>query len=214
MGSIDDAFEDRGMSSPFDADTFNPLKSDFWDPGNLFGFRKPKPLPPSESDIKSARVTRDQWQHFLNTYRPVEEDVIASAMQTDFSAQGDAAGVTAAQSVAASAGNAARNISRAGASLTAEESGAIGRRRDLSLSKAVGRAENATRRNLSDTRANLLAGIVGIGRGVSTTASAGLQSSASLDAQRTAANEQQKTAARNSNVSTAASAAMLLISMY
>jgi hypothetical protein len=207
-----DMFEERGLATPFE--NHDPTESDFWDPANFFGFRKEAPQQPTQADITSARVTRDQWNHFLDTYRPVEDDVLRSAMQTDFTAQGDAAGTTAAAGVASAAGTAERNISRSGGSLTAEERAAVGRRTDLSLSKSVGRAENSTRRNLSDTRANLLAGIVGIGNGVSTTASAGLGSAADLAAQRQALGQSQATATRNSNTSTAASAAMLLISLY
>ncbi len=162
---------------------------------------------------QSARVTREQWAHFQNTYRAVEDDVIKQAMNTDFSAQGDEAGATARSAVNASAGAASRNISRSGGSLTAEEQGALNRRKDMTLAKSAGRAENTTRRTLSDTRTNLLAGIVGIGNGVSNTAMSGLSSAADAAAQRGIANDQQRAAAANGNMSMAASAAMLLIAM-
>lgn len=167
----------------------------------------------NDPDSQLAAITRDQWQHFLDIYRPVEQDVLRTAMSTDFSAQGDLAGVNAAKSVTASAGTAARNISRSGATLTTEESSAIDRRRDLSLSKAVGRAENSTRRALSNTRANLLAQLVGIGRGVSTTAMSGLQSVADMAAQREVLNQQQRAQATSTNLSAAASAAAILIAV-
>ena len=162
-------------------------------------------------DATAARVTRDQWQHFLDTYRPVEEDVLRSAMNNDFSAQGDEAGQTARAGVNASAGTAARNISRTGGSLTTEEQGALGRRQNLTLAKSAGRAENTTRRTLSDTRTNLLAGIVGIGNGVSNTAMSGLSSAADAAAQREMAYKQQRAATTSSNISMAASVASLLI---
>jgi len=164
-------------------------------------------------DATAARVTRGQWAHFQNTYRAVEDDVIKQAMNTDFSAQGDEAGATARSAVNASAGAASRNISRSGGSLTAEEQGALNRRKDMTLAKSAGRAENTTRRTLSDTRTNLLAGIVGIGNGVSNTAMSGLSSAADAAAQRGIANDQQRAAAANGNMSMAASAAMLLIAM-
>jgi len=164
-------------------------------------------------DITAARVTRGQWAHFQDTYRGVEDEVIKAAMNTDFSAQGDEASATARASVNASAGTAARNISRSGGSLTAEEQGALNRRKDMTLAKSAGRAENTTRRTLSDTRTNLLAGIVGIGNGVSNTAMSGLSSAADAAAQRDLAYKQGKTATSNANMSMAASAAMLLISM-
>lgn len=164
-------------------------------------------------DDTAARVTRDQWQHFLDTYRPVEEDVLRTAQNNDFTAQGDEAGQTARAGVNASAGAAARNISRSGGSLTTEEQGALGRRRNLTLAKSAGRAENTTRRTLSDTRTNLLAGLVGVGRGVSNTAMSGLSSAADAAAQREMAYKQQRAAATSSNISTAASAAALLLAI-
>ena len=162
-------------------------------------------------DGQAARITRDQWQHFLDTYRDVENDVIQSAMNTDFTAQGNEASATARSAVNASAGTAARNISRAGGSLSTEEQGALNRRKDLTLAKAAGRAENTTRRTLSDTRTNLLAGIVGIGNGVSNTAMSGLSSAADAAAQREMAYKQGKSATSSANMSMAASAAALLI---
>ena len=170
-------------------------------------------LTSASPDATSARITRDQWRHFLDTYRPVENAVLASAMQTDFTDQGNEAGQTARAQVNASMGTATRNISRSGGSLTAEERGALGRRKDLSLARAAGRAENSTRRTLSDTRTNLLAGIVGIGNGVANTAMSGLSSAADMAAQREMAYKQQKAAATNSTLSTAASAAALLIAL-
>lgn len=166
----------------------------------------------NDPDSIMAGITRDQWQHFLDTYRPVEQEVLASAMSTDFSAQGDEAGQTAKQSVAAAAGTAERNLSRAGVSLTAEERSAVGRRSDLASTRATGQAENITRRTLSDTRTNLLANLVGIGRGVAQTSTAGLNSAANLAGQREQLHQQQKTSTQNSNMSMAASAAMLMIS--
>jgi len=164
-------------------------------------------------DQIAAGITRDQWQHFLDTYRPVEDDILATALSTDFSAQGDEAGATAGQSVAAAAGQAERNISRSGATLTTEERAAINRRRGLSKSKAVGRAENTTRRGLADSRTNLIAQLVGIGRGVANTASAGTQSVADMANARELSYQNQRDRTNSSNVSSAATAAALLISV-
>ena len=162
-------------------------------------------------DSIAAGVTRDQWQHFLDFYRPIEDKVLESAMQTDFTAEGDTAGSTAASSVNASKGSLARSLSRSGVALSAEERTAVNRRQQNTLTRAVGRAENTTRRGLKDSRANLLAGVVGIGRGVSTTAQSGMQSVADLAAQREQYNRSASAAAHNNNVSTAASLAALLI---
>ena len=162
-------------------------------------------------DATAAAVTRDQWQHFLDFYRPLEDQILQEAQQTDFTAEGDKAGATAASSVNASRGSLARSLSRAGTSLTAEEQSAVSRRQQGSLTKAVARAENTTRRGLKDTRGQLLGQIVGIGRGVSNTATSGLNNVADLAAQREALHQQQQAQARASNLGTGASLAALAI---
>ncbi len=58
-------------------------------------------------DAVAARVTRDQWQHFLDVYRPVETDILNTAMNKDFSKQGDDAGNLATAAANASKGSAA-----------------------------------------------------------------------------------------------------------
>jgi len=165
-------------------------------------------------DSKAAAVTRDQWQHFLDFYRPMEEKVLESAMQTDFTTEGDEAGRTAASSVNASKGSLARSLSRSGVSLTAEERTAVQRRQQNTLTRSVARAENTTRRGLKDSRANLLAGIVGVGRGVSTTAMSGMQSVADMAAQRQASNDALKQAQQSSNAQTGATVASAIIMAY
>jgi len=180
---------------PFDIDMSN----------NVSSIRE-RPAP-----MTASSITRDQWQHFLDTYRPVEDDLIRKAMQTDFTSQGDEAGAIAGRSVASAAGAAERNIRRSGATLTAEERAAVGRRQDLTSTKTVARAENTTRRVLSDTRTNLLSSIVGIGRGVANTASAGKQSVAEMAAAREGTHISQKARTESGNLSAAASAAALLI---
>ncbi len=165
----------------------------------------------SSPDAAAAAVTRDQWQHFLDFYRPLEDQILKEAMQTDFTREGDEAGATAAASVNASRGSLARNLSRAGTSLTAEEQRAVSRRQQGSLTKAIARAENTTRRGLKDSRGQLLAQIVGIGRGVANTASAGLSNVADLAAQREAAHQQQRSQAQASNMAAGASVAALAI---
>ena len=148
----------------------------------------------------SADVTRDQWQNFLEFYRPIEEEVLKSAMQTDFTTEGDEAGQTAAAGVRTSRGSLARSLSRSGVALSAEERSAVNRRTESTLARSVGRAENTTRRGLSDSRTNLLGAIVGIGRGVAQTASSGLQSVADQAAQRQAQHDANRAATQQTNI--------------
>jgi hypothetical protein len=159
----------------------------------------------------AAGVTRAQWQHFLDTYRPVEDEVLRRAMDSDFTKEGDAAGQTAAAGVNASRGILARNLSRSGVSLSAEERAALSRRTGSTLTRAVARAENTTRRAGAENRSNLLRGIVNIGRGVATSATGGLQSVADMAAQRESLHQQQRAQASSTNLSAAASAAAMLI---
>jgi hypothetical protein len=166
----------------------------------------------TSTDNSAAGITRDQWQHFLDFYKPIEDEVLKSAMQTDFTTEGNKAGQTAAAGVNASRGSLARSLSRSGVALSAEERTAVSRRQQNTLTRSVAQAENTTRRGLKDSRANLLAGVVGIGRGVSNSASSGMQSVADMAAAREAQHKQQKSAASATNLSAAASAASLLIS--
>ena len=155
----------------------------------------------------AAQVTRDQWQHFLDVYKPLENQVLERAMQTDFSAEGDRASSQVQAGLASAAGTYERNLRRAGTALTSEERTALARRRSTSGTRAKAGAENLTRRSLRESRTNMLADIVGIGRGVARTASGGLNTVADLEAQRAIFNEQSKSAAFSQNLSTAASLA-------
>ncbi len=168
-------------------------------------------LDTSNPSNTSAAITRSQWQRFQEFYAPIEADVIERAMQTDFTKEGDEAGRQAGQAQQASRGSLARSLSRSGASLTAEERRAVSRRQGSALTKSIGRAENTTRRGLKESRASLLAGIVGIGRGVANTAQAGISSVADMAAQRELNFQQGRTAASNSNMAMAATAASLII---
>jgi hypothetical protein len=165
-------------------------------------------------DERLAAITRDQWQNFLDFYRPIEDEVLRSAMQTDFTAEGDKAGATAASAANASKGSLARTLSRAGTSLSAEESAAVNRRHASSLTRSVAQAENTTRRGMSDSRTNLLAGMVGVGRGVSDSATSGLTTSANLSTARQAQLDRQSAQAHNTNVSGGATLAAAIIAMY
>lgn len=166
----------------------------------------------STTALTPDQITRSQWQNFLDTYRPVEEEVLRTAINTDFSAEGDRAGQTAAQGVESSRGTLARNISRSGASLSSEERAALGRRTGTTLTKAVSQAENTSRRGLSEARTSLLRNIVNIGRGVANTASSGINSVADMAAQRESLYQQQRAQASSTNLSAAATAASLLVS--
>jgi len=159
----------------------------------------------------AAGVTRDQWQHFLDFYRPLEDEVLQKAMQTDFTAEGDVAGRTAAEGVQASRGTLARQLSRRGVSLTGEERAAVNRRQGTNLATSVARAENTTRRGLKESREDLLARVVGIGRGVAQTASAGLQSVADMAAARQRQDIANASATSSANISAGTSLAALAI---
>lgn len=159
----------------------------------------------------AAGVTRAQWQHFLNVYKPLEDQVLQRAMQTDFTAEGDQAGTTAVAGLASAAGTYERNLRRSGARLTSEERAALDRRQSLSRTRGVAGAENLTRRTLSTQRTDLLADMVGIGRGVARSASGGLNAVADLEAQRAVAREQAKTAGTQQLLSSAAMAAAFFI---
>lgn len=156
-------------------------------------------------EARQAAITRDQWQNFIDVYRPVEQDLLERAMQTDFSKEGDEAGQDAAVAAQSSKGMLARNLSRMGSKMTPEQAEAVRRRAQLGETKSVAKAENTTRRTLYDTRGNLLAGLVQVGRGVATGAMGGLNSAANNAARTEMMLNQGAAAAQNQNMSMAAS---------
>jgi hypothetical protein len=208
--------EDPMIETPWDAHKNawkqSGIKKFMPDPLGLFGggsnegSRRRQAL-----ESRSAQLTRSQWQHFLDVYRPVEQDLLRQAMQTDFSKEGDEAGQMAAASLRSSQGTLSRNLSRVGASMTPEEAAAVRRRANLSMGRATAGAENTARRTLSDTRTNLLRGIVGIGRGVATSATGGIQNAADNAAQQEMALAQGRQNAQNTTLAAGASLAAALI---
>lgn len=158
-----------------------------------------------------AGVTRAEWQRFLDFYRPLEDKVLDAAMQTDFTEEGNQASRTARASLQSAQGSLSRELRRRGVTLTADEQAAFRRRAGVNLSRNAARAENTTRRSLYDNQTNLLADIVGIGRGVSQTARGGLSAVADMNAQRQMFNDQSRSRARAGFVSTLATGASLAI---
>lgn len=225
--SIGEDFEEAGHENPIDnikhslggGSSRDTLQAIF-DPGNILGFggesKRSKKARKAQKriDEQLANITRDQFQHFLDFYRPIEEAALKDAMRTDFTTEGDDAGKTAAAGVRSSAGTLARNLSRSGLNLTSEESEAVRRRRSLNTTRSVAGAENTTRRGLADSRTNLLAEIIGIGRGVSATATGGLQNVADLSAARLSSIQNMEAQAQSTRTATGASIASAIISAY
>jgi hypothetical protein len=214
---ISETFTDAGHEDPVEnikhslggGSTRDTLQAIF-DPGNILGFggesKKSKQARRARKrlDQQHAAITRDQWEHFKEFYRPIEQAALEKAQQTDFTTEGDEAGATARAGVTSSRGTLARSLSRVGATLTAEEKSAVERRHRSSLTKSVARAENTTRRGLSDSRTNLLASLVGIGRGVANTATRGLNTANDLAAAREMEINRQEAANQASRTQTGA----------
>lgn len=161
-------------------------------------------------DRKISNFTRSQWQHWMDSYQPMEQDLLNRAMQTDFSKEGDEAGQDAAAGVRASQGMLARNMSRMGSSMTPEQAAAVRRRSNLDMTKATGQAENTTRRTLSDTRTNLLVGLSNVGRQVAAGAMSGYQSAAGNAANTEMMLNQSRANANAQNMQTVMSLASLM----
>jgi len=159
-----------------------------------------------------AALTRAQWDYFKEFYRPLEEQVLAEAMRTNFSEEADTAGGLASAASRTARGTLARNIRRStGGSLSAEERRAVDRRSSIARTSDVARAENTTRRSLADSRQSMLADAIGIGRGVQQTASSGLASAANMATSRELQYQQQQAAYQNQMMQGLGSAAALAI---
>lgn len=181
--------------------------------GRLAGDAMARAKEAKANTLDIASLTREQWQYFQDFYKPIEDQALATAMQTNFDEERNEAGGLAANAYqAASQGMLSRNLRRSGATLSAEEEAGLGRRQALGKTKAVAGAENIAGRTLYETRLNMLSELVGIGRGAANTAMAGMQGAADLKAQREMWGRQARADARSTNLGMAASAAAYAIS--
>ena len=166
-----------------------------------------------DPDRVAAAVSRQEFQHYLDTYKPIEIDTLKEAQRTDFKEEGDRASNTFSRQIALSDAAFNRNLSRTNTTLTAEEQTGLDRRRSISRTADRAGTENVTRRNLSTRNINTLGEMLAVGRGIQNSAAGGLGNAAQMQGQRDAANSQMKSQRRAQQIQTLGMLAAAVIMM-
>ena len=156
-------------------------------------------------DKAQAAVSDAQWADFEARYRPIEEAAIAEFLKSPDEAAGRA-GLAAAGARKNDATATARQLSRYGANMTADQQKVAARQQGLSAARGVAGAENITRRNIRDRNIDGMGTMIGIGKGVAGGAQRDLSSAAGMQQDRINAGKAAKAAHRQSTISTATSA--------
>lgn len=163
----------------------------------------------SAPDLQAA-ITREQWQHFQNTYRPAEDAAFA-LLDRDIS--GD---VSHAQNVVRAAydrGQAmqGRALHQSGRRVSDAEARAMERRRGLQRALDIAGVSNNMRRAWEDQRLQGLADMLSIGKGIAGSAGEMANSAASLATARQSAYEQAKANYKANQMSAAGTMAGLAL---
>ena len=139
-------------------------------------------------DAASAAMTRAQWDQYVRDFVPVENELLGKANSTGWIERAaDQAGDTVRASAGQAASSLADTLQRRGAVMTDAQRKSVARRQDIQTSLDASTAENTTRRDLRDTRTNLVADTLAVGRGIQKTASSATDTAAGLAGQRAAA---------------------------
>jgi len=86
MSFVTDIHDESGVEAPLGLGGQEDFRG-LIDPAHLFTDSKATRRAKRQQrkvDRKVAAVTRDQWEHFKEFYRPIEQAALARAQQTDF----------------------------------------------------------------------------------------------------------------------------------
>jgi len=140
------------------------------------------------ADQIRADITQAEWDDYQSTFVPIQNDLIDQVTgQADVNNSADRAGSRVAGGFAGLAGRNNRDFGRTGLTPTKDQKTSIKRNAGLSSVLAKSTVENTTRRTVDERNTNALAGLVGLGRGVSTSASGAADAAAGAEADREAA---------------------------
>lgn len=171
-----------------------------WAGSGKFGFRSGE-----KADAINARLTKAQYQDYVDRFRQREIDFLERLNNGDYGRAIDQSGDYARSAYDASVAVADRSFARYGAQVTPLQKRMLASLREHGAALADVGAENRARDTLHDTRQHALSNLANIGRGVRTLASTGLSQAAGLQSSRDAANRQlaaQQSAARVQNTVT------------
>jgi len=140
----------------------------------------------NNADKAAAYVTRAEWTEYQDRYIPNEQAALKEIMRTDFSAEMNQAENVANTQTAVAQGTLGRRLSDSGITLNDRQKESIARRQSIGASTNVAAARNTTGRNMKLRNLNALGEMVGIGRGIATTAQKGLAQASGLQTNRQA----------------------------
>lgn len=157
-----------------------------------------------------ARISRDEFDRYIQDFRPTEQKVINSLDQSTVGQAMDSAQADAVRSRAALD----RMRQRYGVEVSPTQAAAESRQRALSGALGVISAGNAAQRADEDNRRQTLAGVLNVGQGIRQQALGNFSSASQLEGSRTAANraneyarKQQKEAEKQQTIGTVAALA-------
>lgn len=161
--------------------------------------------PGEKADSINARLTKAQYQDYVDRFRQREIDFVERLNNGDYGQAIDRSGDLARSAYDASLAVADRSFARYGAQVTPLQKRMLDSLREHGSALADVGAENRSRDVLHDTRQHALSNLANIGRGVRSLASSGLSQAAGLQSSRDATNRQlaaQRSAGRIQNTVT------------
>lgn len=161
------------------------------------------------SDSTLANITREQWQHYVDTYGGVEERMANDVNSTEMIR--DARSISATQNRLGQALQ-ARSISRRGLNMTPAQRQAMEKNQSYAAALSSADAVNNARVNQRERNISLGNEMAMIGRKVNSDSYNGLGTAASLEASRNSANAQAKASSKASTLGaiTSIGSAMLI----
>lgn len=153
------------------------------------------------ADATLAAVTRDQWNHYLQQFAPLENELVGDVNSRELV---EKAASSAATQTAVGNASLDRSISRYGLNMTGVQRSQLERQQALGNATNTAQAVNTARIDQRDRNLSLAANLMQQGRGVSSSAISGLGDAANSEAQRNAANAQAKAQAKAQRTSTIA----------
>jgi hypothetical protein len=162
---------------------------------------------PEAAQAKLIDIQRDD---FNARYRPLEEAAIAEYMKSPEQAAQRAGGI-AAQGFHGGTGAADRSMGRMGAAMTGDQRRASGEATGLAQARAVGTAENTTRRAIQDRNIEGMGTMIGIGKGIQGSVNSGMDGAAGMQGARNQAHSAAKAGHKQNMMSTGVAVAGLAV---
>lgn len=157
-----------------------------------------------QGDSKAANtlgnITRDQWQHYLQQFGGLEQQLVDSRNDQSLV---DSAATAAVKQARIGRESTARDISRYGLGMTGAQANMLARTQQLGDATNTAQSMNTARIDQRDRNMTVMADLMMKGRGVASSGIDGLGDAASTEASRNAQNAQAKAADKAQKTSTA-----------